>query len=603
MAFSLKGRMALIMLTGALLTVMGVLATAYHSLISDFEQLYSQRQFNATVRAAEQVEQTLTLRQQILETVAPQLSDGLNLLPPGALQEKLARQDSFSTLFPGGVLVYDANATAIAETITVPGRLGTNYADRAYFSAVQHTRESVISHPLTGRTTGDPLVVFVSPILSDGGDLLGMLGGVINLASSSILPEQQLAEARREGVTFRILDTENQLYVYHGDTQSRELQPLPAPGEDALVDAVLFGDRLGVVTLNGEKRWVYASTHLHKLGWVFVRALPHRQVITPANAFFKRFAGISLIIGATLALLAFWMAWTAMRPLEAMTRRIHAMTQQDNDVPLPETGVPELVRLARAFNRLTAERRALSQVKDDFVAVVSHELRTPLTSINGALRLVNSGMTGPLPEQAAELTGLAQRNGERLQYLINDLLDFSKLSSGKMTLTPVNCCLNDIIDEALQGNHPMAEEKGVSLRNAGKGPLPVLVDPLRMRQLLDNLISNAIKFSPAGGQVRVVTEHTRQGLQLTVSDQGEGIPDAFAGRLFERFSQAEHGTMRACGGTGLGLAICKELTELMGGRIGFYNRNGAHFWIELPASLCAELKGEDRHENATPAIQ
>ncbi|MFH7586537.1 ATP-binding protein [Oceanimonas smirnovii] len=602
MAFSLKGRMALIMLAGALLTVLGVLATAYHSLLNDFEQLYSQRQFNATVRAAEQVEQSLILRQQVLDTVALQLSDGLNLLPPDTLQARLARQEQLNTLFSGGVLVYNANATAIAETRFVPGRVGTNYADRDYFKAVQRTRKPVISAPLTGRTTGDPLVVFVSPVLSDDGDLLGMLGGVVNLATGSILPEKQLAEARREGVNFRILDTEHQLYVYNGDHQSQALQPLPAPGEDALIDAVLFNDRLGVVTLNGEKRWVYASTYLQKLGWVFVRALPHQQVITPANAFFKRFAGISLLIGAALALFAFWMAWTAMRPLEAMTRRIHAMTQQSSDIPLPETGVPELARLARAFNRLSAERRALSQVKDDFVAVVSHELRTPLTSINGALRLVNSGMTGPLPEKAAELTGLAQRNGERLQYLINDLLDFSKLSSGKMTLTPVCCCLNDIIDEALQGNGPMAQEKGVSLRNAGDGPLPVLIDPLRMRQLLDNLISNAIKFSPAGGQVRVLTEHTESGVQLTVSDQGDGIPDVFAGRLFERFSQAEHGTMRACGGTGLGLAICKELIELMGGRIGFYNRNGAHFWIELPAPLFAGLQQEASHENTTTPL-
>ncbi|MDP5292944.1 ATP-binding protein [Oceanimonas sp. CHS3-5] len=593
MGLSLKGRIALIMLTGALLTVLGVLATAYHSLVDDFEQLYSQRQFNATVRAAEQVEQALALRQQTLESLSPQLSNGISMYPLAGLLARLERHSALQRLFPDGVMVFDANATAIAETTPVPGRLGTNYADRAHFKALMRTHEAVISHPIVGRTTGTPLVSFLSPILSDDGDLLGILGGVLNLAKTSILPEQRLTEALREGVNFRILDTENQVYVYNGRELASELQPLPPPGQDPLIDAALAGERLGVIERHGEKQWVYATTHLQQLGWLFVRALPHKQVVAPARAFFMRFAGISVLIGAGLALVAFWMAWSAMRPLEAMTRRIHTMASRaGNDQPLPETGVPELVRLARAFNRLTAERRALSQVKDDFVAVVSHELRTPLTSINGALRLVNSGVSGPLPQKTGELVELALRNGERLQHLINDLLDFSKLSTGKLELAPVPCCLNGLIDEAVTGNGPMAEEHEVTLRNAYGRPLPVVLDPLRVRQLLDNLISNAIKFSPAGGRVTVSVERPQgDRLRLIVSDQGGGIPEAFADRLFDRFAQAEHGTMRAVQGTGLGLAICKELVELMGGRIGFYNQGGAHLWIEWPAGTETGIGG------------
>lgn len=585
MRLSLKGRIALIMLAGALLTVLGVLATAYHSLVDDFEQLYSQRQFNATVRAAEQVEETLALRLNTLESLSPQLSNGTSLYPVTQLLTKLERQPALRRLFPDGLMVFDATATAIAETTLVPGRLGTNYADRPHFRKLIRSRKPVISHPIIGRTTGTPLVSFLSPVLSDNGDLLGMLGGVLNLATTSILPEQRLSEARLEGVSFRILDTKNRVYVYNGQALAGALQPLPAPGEDPLIDAALTGQHLGVLEHNGEKQWVYATTHLQQLGWLFVRALPHKQVVAPARAFFMRFAGISLVIGGGLSLIAFWMAWSAMRPLEAMTRRIHTMASRaGNEQPLPETGVPELARLARAFNRLTAERRALSQVKDDFLAVVSHELRTPLTSINGALRLLDSGVSGSLSEKTGELVRLALRNGERLQHLINDLLDFSKLSAGKLELAPVPCCLNALIDEAISGNGPMAQEYRVTLRNGYGRPLPVVLDPLRMCQLLDNLISNAIKFSPAGGRVTISVERTGPDwLRLTVSDQGDGIPAAFADRLFDRFAQAEHGTMRAVSGTGLGLAICKELVELMGGHIGFYNQSGAHLWIELPA--------------------
>ncbi|OXY81716.1 hypothetical protein B6S08_11820 [Oceanimonas doudoroffii] len=576
--------MALIMLTGAMLTVLGVLTTAYHSLVDDFEQLYSQRQYNATLRAAEQVERVLALRRHSLEMVTPQLTNGVHLHSTAELQARLQRQPMLRQLFPDGVLVFDANATAITETTLVPGRLGTNYADRPHFRTLIRTRESVISSPIIGRTTGAPLISFLSPILSDDGDLLGMLGGVINLATTSILPEQRLREALREGVSFKILDTENQLYVYNGRDLSRELQPLPPPGEDALVDAVLSGAHLGVVKGDGEKRWVYATTHLQQLGWMFVRALPHERVVAPARDFFMRFAGISLLIGTGLALVSFWLAWSALQPLATMTQRIRGMAAEaGSDRPLPETGVPELARLARAFNRLTAERKALSEVKDDFVAVVSHELRTPLTSINGALRLVSSGVAGELPEKAGELVGLAWRNGERLQHLINDLLDFSKLNAGKLELAPEPCCLNTLIDEAIAGNAPMAEAYEVGLRNDLGAPLPTVLDPLRVRQLLDNLISNAIKFSPSGGLVRVSVEQPEPDwLRLTVSDQGEGIPDAFAEHLFDRFAQAENGTMRTTQGTGLGLAICKELVELMDGRIGFYNDRGAHLWLELP---------------------
>ncbi|MFP2769221.1 sensor histidine kinase [Oceanisphaera sp. KMM 10153] len=584
MRLSLKGRIALIILAGALFTVVAVLATAYHSLVDDFERLLSERQAQETVRAAEQVEQMLALRMHALESVSGQLSNGRQLDSAAKLTATIERQRNLQRFFPGGLVVMDSGGTAIAESVLVPGRLGTNYADRSHFRQMQETRKPVISHPIIGRTTGAPLISFLSPILSDEGDLLGILSGVINLANTSILPKRQIDEARRDGVIFKILDTDNLVYVYNGADLSTELQPLPPPRENPLIDAALSGFGVGVSEQGDEQRLVFASTHLQQLGWIFVRAVPYEQAIAPARAFFLRFAGISVLIGGALALVAFWLAWTAMRPLESMTRQIRMMaTQARNNQPLPETGVSEVAGLARAFNRLTAERKALSEIKDDFVAVVSHELRTPLTSINGALRLMESGATGSLPDQAGQLTTLALRNGERLQVIINDLLDFNKLSTGKMVLAPVLSNVTELVDDAVSGNAPMAAAYRVQVRSQAASLLQASVDPLRLRQILDNLISNAIKFSPAGGWITVRAERVRQDrLRITVSDQGGGIPDEFKCRLFERFAQAEHGTMRASRGTGLGLTICKELVELMQGNIGYYNSDGAHVWVELP---------------------
>ncbi|GGB43548.1 hypothetical protein GCM10011502_16080 [Oceanisphaera marina] len=583
MRLSLKGRIALIVLAAAFCTVIAVLVTAYHILVEDFENQLRQRQIEETARAAEQVEHTLALRMNALTSVTPQLSNGLNLSSVTALTTQLERQTHLKSYFPGGLVVMDSTGTAIAESTFIPNRLGTNYADRAHFKQLMTTRQPVISHPIIGRTTGAPLISFLSPIMSDEGDLLGILSGVINLAKTSILPRRRLASALRDGVEFKIIDTKNQVYVYNGTQLESELQPLPPPLEDPLVDAALSGLYVGV-TKNHQQKWVFATTYLDQLDWVFVRAVPHEQAIAPARSFFLRFAGISMLIGLVLALAAFWLVWSAMRPLETMTRQIRTMIRHTNDnQPLSETGVSEVARLARAFNRLTAERKALSEVKNDFVAVISHELRTPLTSINGALKLVQSGVVGTLPDKASELISLALRNGELLQMIINDLLDFNKLSAGKMELSPVLCNLSELVDDAVLGNQPMADSYQVQLRCQMETALTACVDPLRLRQILDNLISNAIKFSPAKGWVTIRAECIEaERLRITVSDQGAGIPDHFKGLLFERFAQAEHGTMRASKGTGLGLTICKELAILMQGHIGFYNSGGAHLWLELP---------------------
>ncbi|MGO4998718.1 sensor histidine kinase [Oceanisphaera sp. W20_SRM_FM3] len=590
MRVSLKGRIALIILVATLVTILAVLLTGYHMLVKDTERQLREHQMAVTERAAEQVEHLLTLRLNTLAHISVQLSNGKRLHSAPELNRELARQRRLNgyDMFPDGIVVLDKNAVAQAESLFAAGRVGTNYANLPHIQQVLQSKQLVISQPLIDLVTGQPLISMLQPILSDDGELQGILLGVINLTHASLLPEQSVGQARREGTQFKIIDTHNQLYIYNGEhtEQLTELKPLPKPLVDPLVDAAFSGFTVGIAG-QGPKKWVFANTRLDTLGWVFVSAVPYGQAIAPAKAFFLRFAGISLAVGVLLSTLAFWLVWAAIRPLETMTQQIRDMTRQAGDsMPLSETGVSEVASLAQAFNQLTNERKALSEVKDDFVAVISHELRTPLTSINGALKLLGSGLIGPLPEKAAQLAGLALRNGERLQLIINDLLDFSKLSCGKMTLTPISLELGELIAEAITANQVMASQYQVQTRMRVIKPLAACLDPLRVRQILDNLISNAIKFSPLQGRVTVHAERLSSGmLRICVSDQGPGIPADFAPQLFERFVQAEHGTMRASQGTGLGLAICKDLVSLMQGEIGFYNEGGAHVWLELPSTL------------------
>jgi len=233
---------------------------------------------------------------------------------------------------------------------------------------------------------------------------------------------------------------------------------------------------------------------------------------------------------------------------------------------------------------ITAQLEA-DRMKKEFTSTLSHELRTPLTSIIGSLQLVNSGVLGEVTEDVIELTQVAERNGQRLLDLINDILDVEKIESGKLTLAPEVIRVDELVSEALVLNKGFGERFKVRFEAAGRlAAHEVRADRKRLLQVMTNLLSNAAKFSPENGVVEVTTEETGPMLRVAVHDRGPGIPENFRGRIFGRFTQADSATTRQKGGTGLGLAICKRLVELMNGHIGFEDRpgGGTVFWIELP---------------------
>jgi PAS domain S-box-containing protein len=233
---------------------------------------------------------------------------------------------------------------------------------------------------------------------------------------------------------------------------------------------------------------------------------------------------------------------------------------------------------------VTAQREA-ERVKKEFTSTLSHELRTPLTSIIGSLQLINTGVVGEVDKDIGEMTLVAERNGQRLLDLINDLLDIEKIESGKLTLTPEVQDIEEVVREAMVLNKAFGERFGVRFELAT--PLPgrhVLADRKRLLQVMTNLLSNAAKFSPERDAVEIRMTESRSYVRIEVQDRGPGIPEAFRARIFGRFAQADSTASRQKGGTGLGLAICKRLVEMMRGRIGFEDRagGGTTFWFELP---------------------
>jgi PAS domain S-box-containing protein len=250
------------------------------------------------------------------------------------------------------------------------------------------------------------------------------------------------------------------------------------------------------------------------------------------------------------------------------------------------------------FVRDISKRKRNERVKDDFVATVSHELRTPLTSIAGSLGLLLGGAAGELPPSAARLLEIAGSNSQRLVRLINDILDIEKIESGKAAfdLKPID--LRSLIGQAIESNRGFADSFCVDVRLEPASAWPtVRADSDRIIQVVTNLMSNAIKFSPAGNEVLVAIEDRGAIARVSVRDHGPGIPEAFKSHIFEKFAQANAFDARRKGGTGLGLNIVKQILDHHGGSVGFEPApgGGAIFYFELPRIAGPAADGDKTH--------
>jgi len=225
----------------------------------------------------------------------------------------------------------------------------------------------------------------------------------------------------------------------------------------------------------------------------------------------------------------------------------------------------------------------IDEMKNEFVSVASHEMRTPMTSIKGSLELLLGGYAGELPAEATELLGISLTAVDRLVRLINDLLDISKIESGKMELHFDRLDVTECIAKSMRSLRALAEAHKVSIRADEGGHLPpVLADRDRLEQVITNLLSNALKYSPPDSEVRILIRNLDNGVRVSVCDQGPGIASENLEKIFDRFFQLA-GSKK---GSGLGLTICRALIEQHRGRIWAESElgRGSQFHFEIPAA-------------------
>lgn len=312
-----------------------------------------------------------------------------------------------------------------------------------------------------------------------------------------------------------------------------------------------------------------------------IKNIPHRQKSLRGVIMALLFAGLIGNILLAIVLARFFAL--------AITSRLNIMVDNTEKfkkgLPLNTQfpGADEISQLDQSFHLMAEEVAEAQKMKQTFVAMISHDLRTPLTSVNGYLNLVADGRFGDVSDKVRVGAEKAERNVGRLIRLINDLLDLEKMEAGKMEMAAKPLYIENAFEKSIESVQEFADKHTVGLKME-ETDLEVLADPDRIVQVLINLISNAVKFSPPGDVVEISACDKGELVEVSVQDHGRGVPEKYRSLIFEKYKQVEKEDGTKKGGTGLGLPICKMIVEQLGGSIGVESEDGkgSRFWFTLP---------------------
>jgi signal transduction histidine kinase/CheY-like chemotaxis protein/transposase-like protein len=424
---------------------------------------------------------------------------------------------------------------------------------------------------------GPPHQVASAEVLDPRGRRIGSLNALMLLDAV----EQQLRRDRSgDAGSIFLVDSTGDLLTSTPHRSAGEQFGSPLPGPGAASELTEYSTPRGVQMVGAGLRLkgLGASIHIEK---------PFRAAFEPIFVMVRRVLGFSLVTVAIFGLAAFGIATSILRPIRALLEG--AQRVRDGDTQVVVAGGSkndEFARLIRTFNDMTAslhqtrqqlqqrsaEAEAASVAKSQFLANMSHEIRTPLTAIVGYTDLmIEEGDLAKAPPSRVGYVEALRRNGQHLLTILNDILDLSKIEAGKIEVERILVSPQQIVEDVVGVMRQVAANKriGFDVGYEGKVPAEVRTDPTRLRQILMNLVGNAVKFTDEGG-VRLVIQLADSGserplLRFSVSDTGVGLSPEARTSIFRAFSQADASTTRRYGGTGLGLTISKRLAELLGG--------------------------------------
>jgi signal transduction histidine kinase len=364
-----------------------------------------------------------------------------------------------------------------------------------------------------------------------------------------------------------------------------------AAGLDDVFAAFHKGDVTAFLQKFAAYRWQVGSTFANLASSDFLLAAQHErenvQASSARQAQIRQHENTLLLIGCAVNAICFLML--AFLFVRNITSRLNILNDNAHRVTVHKalnkqlSGSDEIAQLDQVFHQMVDSLDEASRVRQEFVNMLTHDLRSPLTAIIGTLEIIEDGRAGHLDEHGEKLVKLADRNSERMMRLINDLLDVEKMSSGMLQVTIEDVCLDEVFENVKESTDAWIEEHGIKLAIEDTG-LFVKADGEKLERVVFNLVANAIKYSPTGGTISISAREVEKSVEVTVADEGRGIPADQLELIFERFNQAHVGDGKEHGGSGLGLTICRSLIDLLGGRVWATSElgKGSQFHFTLP---------------------